>query len=138
MSFGKANCVTYFFEFIGRLASRFLQYTAVRVTDNGGGVVIARAVLTAVRVVMVAAALKTIAVSGPVITPVFVGVEISIWLRFPELEVFRVIQESEQGLPLFPGVIREGWKVFVGHVERDRRCGCPSTSLVVDELVVGC
>ena len=99
---------------------------------------VARAVLTAVRVVMVTAALKAIAVSWPVVTPVFVGVEISVWLRFPELEVFRVIQEGEQGLSLFPGVIREGWEVFVGHVEGDRRCGCPSTSLVVDELIVGC
>jgi len=113
-------------------------YTVARVTDNGGGVVVARAVLTAVQVVMVTAALKAIAVSGPVITPVFFGVEIFVWLSFPELKVFRVIQEGEQGLPLFSGVIREGWEVFIGHVEGDRRCGCPSTSLVVDELVVGC
>ena len=98
----------------------------------------ARAILTAVQVVVVTAALKAIAVSGQVLTPVFVGVKISVWLSFPELEVFRVIQEGEQGLPLFPGVIREGWEVIIGHVEGDRRCGCPSTSLVVDELIVGC
>ena len=99
---------------------------------------VARAILTAVQVVMVTAALKAIAVSWPVVTPVFVGVEISFWLSFPELEVFRVIQEGEQGLPLFPGVIREKWEVFVDHVKGDRRCGCPSTPLVVGELVVGC
>jgi hypothetical protein len=113
-------------------------YTIIRVTDNGGGVVIARVVLTAAQVVMVTAALKAIAVSGPVIASIFVGVEISVWLSFAELEVFRVIQGSEQGFPLFPGVIREGWEVFICHVEGDQRCGCPSTSLVVGELVVGC
>ena len=95
-------------------------YTIIRVTDNGGGVVIARVVLTAAQVVMVTAALKAIAVSGPVIASIFVGVEISVWLSFAELEVFRVIQKGEQGFPLFPGVIREGWEVFIGHVEGDR------------------
>ena len=99
---------------------------------------VARAVLTAVRVVMVTAALKAIAVSGPVITPVFVGVEISVWLSFSELKVFSVIQESEQGLPLFPCVVRERWEVFVSHVKGGRRCGSPSTPLVVGEMVVDC
>jgi len=54
--------------------------------------VIARAVLTAVRVVVVTAALKTIAVSRPVITPIFIGVKISVWLSFPEFKVFGVVQ----------------------------------------------
>jgi hypothetical protein len=87
---------------------------------------------------VVTAALKTIAVSGPVITPIFVGVKISVWLSFPELKVFSVIQESERGFPLFSCVVRERWKVFVGHVEGGRRCGSPSTPLVVGEMVVDC
>ena len=69
---------------------------------------------------MVTAALKTIAVSGPVITPVFFGVEIFVWLSFPELKVFSVIQGSEQGFPLFLRVFRERWEVFVGHVKGGR------------------
>ena len=99
---------------------------------------VARAVLTAVQVVMVTAALKTIAVSRPVITPIFIGVKISVWLSFPEFKVFGVVQESEQGLPLFPCVVRERWEVFVGHVKGGRRCGSPSTPLVVGEMVVDC
>jgi len=69
---------------------------------------------------VVTAALKTIAVSRPVITPIFIGVKISVWLSFPELKVFSVIQGSEQGFPLFLCVFREIWEVFVGHVKGGR------------------
>ena len=98
---------------------------------------IARVVLTAAQVVMVTAALKAIAVSGPVITPIFFGVKISVWLSFPEFKVFSVIQQSEQGLPLFPCIVSEKWEVFIGHVKSGRRCS-PSTPLVVGKLIVGC
>jgi hypothetical protein len=100
--------------------------------------VVARAVLTSVDVVVVAASLKTVAVSGPVVTPIFVGVKISVWLSFSEFKVFSVIQQSEQGLPLFPCIVSERWEVFIGHVKRGRRCGSPSTPLVVGKLIVGC
>ena len=34
VSFGEANCVTYFFEFTGRLASRFFQKVFTQLSES--------------------------------------------------------------------------------------------------------
>ena len=48
---------------------------------------ITRVILTAVCVVMVVAALKFMVVSRLIVAPIFVGVKVSVGLRFPEFEV---------------------------------------------------